>query len=301
MQIWRNGLRWISLPLLTLLCCGPSEEPEVYFSPGGGAQQAILERIEEAAESIDVAMYAFTSRELAWALVRARERGVRVRVLLDGDFVQNEYSKHRFLNNHGVQVRVDMSHLTRSGDFQGLMHHKFAVVDRQVVITGSYNWTASAQERNEENLLIFPRSVTLARPYSAQFEELWRRGTPLEAKLTEKQPLPSEVPILQASDPDALRANAGKSVRVRGIVYRVGHSERSNTYFINFGPGRSSFTGVIFRSAVKKFLEHRIDPRDYEGRKVELAGKLIDHPKYGLEIIVEDPKQVRFIASKGAE
>lgn len=297
MQVHRNCHRWLLALIAILLCCRPSEEPKVYFSPGGGAQQAILERIDQARESIDVAMYAFTSRELAWALVRAKERGARVRVLLDGDFIRNEYSKDRFLSRHGVEVRVDMSHLTHSGEFQGLMHHKFAVLDCHVVITGSYNWTASAQERNEENLLVFPGSPALASLFSGEFEELWKRGASYEPELVKKPPAPSEGPILQASDMEALRANAGKSVRVCGIVRRVGHSQRSNTYFLNFGPARSSFTGVIFKSGVRRFLKQKVDPRDYQGRRVEITGQLIDHPKYGLEIIIEDPGQIRLIGT----
>lgn len=298
MQIGKRSLKGgLLLVLLLLLSCRPSEEPEVHFSPGGGAQEAILKRIEAARKSIDVAMYAFTSRELAWALVRAKDRGVRVRVFLDGDFIQNEYSKGRFLDNRGVKVRVDMSHLTRSGDFRGLMHNKFAVVDSRTVITGSYNWTASAQERNEENLLIFPQSPRLAEIYSGEFQKLWGRGTPYEAELAKKPP-PQEVVVLQASDLDALRANAGKSVKVQGVVHKVGHSTRSNTYFLNFGPGRSSFTGVIFKSALKEFSEQKIDPKSYESRRVEVTGELIDHPKYGLEIIIEDLGQIRLIGAK---
>ena len=294
MQVRASFLRW-ALLLLLLLSCRPVEEPEVYFSPEGGAREAILRRIENAGQRIDVAMYAFTSRELAWALAKARERGVLVRVLLDGEFIQNEYSKDKFLTNRGVEVRVEMSHLTQSGDFQGLMHNKFAIIDEKTAITGSYNWTASAQEQSEENLLIFPESARLARLYTEQFEKLWGRGALSEAKPAEETPAASEGPVLLASDLKGLRNNAGKFARVQGVVYRVGHSERSDTYFLNFGPGRSSFTGVIFKSALERFREEKIDPKNYEGRRIELSGKVIDHPKYGLEIVIEDPDQIELV------
>ena len=94
----------------------------------------------------DVAMFSFTSRPLARALVRAAQRGVRVRVVLDDGQAKSKYSKYRFLVNKGIPVKLD----NRSA----YMHHKFAVIDHKMVITGSYNWTASAKKRNDENLVV---------------------------------------------------------------------------------------------------------------------------------------------------
>ena len=83
--------------------------------------------------------------------------------------------------------------------------------------------------------------------------------------------------------------------RFRGRVYRVGHSAKSNTYFLNFGPSRSSFTVVIFASALESFEKQKIRPNGYEGREVELAGEIKDHPKYGVEMILEDPSQIKVL------
>jgi len=93
-----------------------------------------------------VAMFSFTSRPLARALVRAAQRGVRVRVVQDDGQAKSKYSKYRFLVNKGIPVKLD----NRSA----YMHHKFAVIDHKMVITGSYNWTASAKKRNDENLVV---------------------------------------------------------------------------------------------------------------------------------------------------
>ena len=285
------------LSLLLIFCAGlnsGSNRAEIYFSPNGGAAEAIAYQIGQAKEKIDVAMYAFTSRELAWALVDARKRGVEVRVLLDGDFARNTYSKGVFLDRKGLNVRLDMSHLKASGKSTGRMHHKFALIDNRVVIAGSYNWTASAERRNDEVLLVFQDDQELAQTFEKEFERLWSRGTPFQASLVGKEPEEpaGEILVIPATDLAKLRQNAEKTAKVQGKVYEVYHSKRSDTYFLDFGPEKEDFTGVIFRSAAKRFRDQGIDPMEYEGKTVALTGKVSDHPKYGLQIIVEDPAQV---------
>lgn len=108
-------------------------------------------------------------------------------------------------------------------------------------------------------------------------------------------PREAEIPIVQAREVEKIRELAGNQARVRGRVYRAGHSAKSNTYFLNFGPSRSSFTAVIFASALASFEKKKIHPKSYEGREVELTGEIKDHPKYGLEMIVEDPSQIKVL------
>lgn len=274
-----------------------SNQPEVYFSPNGGAVEAIAHQIEGAKETIDVAMYAFTSRTLAWALADAHKRGVEVRVLLDGGFAKNTYSKGVFLHRKGLNVRLDRSHLRASGEPDGRMHHKFALMDHRVVVTGSYNWTASAERRNDEVLLIFADDQELAQTFQAEFERLWDRGTPFQPSLVGKESA-GEIPVILATDLAELRKNAGETAKVQGRVHDVYHSQRSDTYFLNFGPEKEDFTGVVFRSAAKRFRDRGIDPQEYEGKTVALTGEVVDHAKYGLEIIVEDPTQVEILENE---
>jgi phosphatidylserine/phosphatidylglycerophosphate/cardiolipin synthase-like enzyme len=142
-----------------------SAATHVYFSPG--VRRHILPELASAARTIDVAMYAFTDSDLAWALVRAHERGVRVRIYLDGEQAAGRYSKSRFFAQRGLAVRYYRG--------EGIMHHKFAVIDGRVVVTGSYNWTASAEERNRENALLIEDPVFAAR-YQAEFDRLWGKS-----------------------------------------------------------------------------------------------------------------------------
>lgn len=101
------------------------------------------------------------------------------------------------------------------------------------------------------------------------------------------------LPEVDVIDVERIRRLAGRRARVRGKIYRVGHSVKSGTYFLDFGPSRSSFTAVIFSSARDAFERKKITPVEYEGREVELVGRIEDDPRYGLEMILEDPAQIQ--------
>jgi len=286
----RTAALWLAFILLNFLSCASSPCPqiEVHFSPNGGVQQAVAKRIDEAQESIDVAMYAFTNRELAWALVKAQQKGIDVRVLLDGKFSSScKYCKKRFLCRRNVEVRLYRSPLKGEGA-GGIMHHKFAIVDHRILILGSYNWTASAERRNCENLLIITQFPELIETFQKEFDRLWQKGQVAEHELVPEA-------VITATDLRDLRKYVGRFVAVEGEVKKVGYSERSNTYFLRFDVVRPCFTAVIFSSAVKRFQAEGKEPRGYEAKRVKISGRLIEHPKYGLEIIVEDPTQVQEI------
>jgi len=114
-------------------------------------------------------MYTFTNSRIAWALVKAYERGVRVRVLLDGQQASDKYSKGTFLSKRGIFVVYDR--------MPGLMHNKFCIIDDKIVITGSYNWTATAEEKNEENLLVI-HDYNVAKVYKERFNYLLKLNVP---------------------------------------------------------------------------------------------------------------------------
>jgi hypothetical protein len=104
-----------------------------------------------------------------------------------------------------------------------------------------------------------------------------------------------DLPLLQARDVEKIRGLTGTAARIRGRIFRVGHSAKSNTYFLNFGPSRAALTAVIFASAVELFEKNKLPPKGFEGKEVELAGEIKDHPQYGLEIILENPAQIKVV------
>ncbi len=153
-------------------------ETKVYFSPNGGCQEVVIKEIGNAHKSIDIAMYALTSREIAQALVDAKKREVKIKITLDAAQMKDHFSKSRYLINKGVNVKFHMG--------PGLMHDKFAVIDDQVVLTGSFNWTISAEKKNAENLLVIT-DKDLAQKYTKQFKHLWSQSG--EGGFKEAQPV----------------------------------------------------------------------------------------------------------------
>lgn len=104
-----------------------------------------------------------------------------------------------------------------------------------------------------------------------------------------------ELTTLVAKDVEKIRSFTGQQARIRGRVFRVGHSAKSNTYFINFGPSPEALTAVIFNSAVELFEKNKQSPKQFENREVEIVGFIKDHPQYGLEVIIEHPKQIKIL------
>ncbi|OGQ73464.1 MAG: hypothetical protein A3G40_04225 [Deltaproteobacteria bacterium RIFCSPLOWO2_12_FULL_57_22] len=147
------------------------------FSPKGRCSSHIVRELARARSEILVAVYALTSDELAWTLIKARERGVKIQVVLDQEFdATNETSKRALLEQQGIPVRrISGLNTGRPQRGPGLMHEKFAVIDRRVVLTGSYNWTVSADQFNDESLLVFHDAGPLAEEFRKEFFRLWEK------------------------------------------------------------------------------------------------------------------------------
>jgi len=144
---------------------------EVYFSLSDNPQKEIIKNINRAQASINIAMYIFTDREIALPLIKARERGVKVRLYLDQDQVDYQYSQSRFLVQKGIKARISTNNY--------IMHNKFAIIDNRLLLTGSYNWTFSANNRNDENLMIID-DPELIEIFQNQFVNLWTNKYSLE-------------------------------------------------------------------------------------------------------------------------
>jgi phosphatidylserine/phosphatidylglycerophosphate/cardiolipin synthase-like enzyme len=162
------------------LATGQSAAPmsvQACFTPARSCAEYILRAIAQAKKEVLVAVYAFTSEEIAQALVQAHRRGVSVQVVLDRDFDRsNGSSKGSFLERQGIRVRRVSGLKPQAVDKGGgLMHQKFAVMDGSVVLTGSYNWTTAADKFNYENLLNFNDAAPLAEDYRKEFFRLWEK------------------------------------------------------------------------------------------------------------------------------
>lgn len=135
---------------------------QVYFSPDGGCTQAIVDALNGARQTVLVQAYSFTSAPIAKALGEAKKRGVRVEAILDESNNTSKYSAATFLLHAGIPTWIDARH--------AIAHNKVMIIDDETVITGSFNFTKAAEERNAENLLIL-RDPALAARYAANWRE----------------------------------------------------------------------------------------------------------------------------------
>jgi len=148
----------------------PAEILGIYFTPPIGGASGITKHIDASKRSIKVMAYGFTSLNLAEALVRAKKRGVDVALIQDEKSSQNNREALQKLLDAGIEVRSDGKH--------AIQHNKVIVIDQDVVVTGSYNFTNSADKRNAENFMIL-KSAYAARRYAENWSAHWAHASPL--------------------------------------------------------------------------------------------------------------------------
>lgn len=128
----------------------------VCFSPNGNCTAVIVEQIDTAKTEILIQAYSFTSAPIAKALLNAHKRGIKVQAILDKSQRSKRYSSATFLLNSGIPTYIDYAH--------AIAHNKIMIIDKETVITGSFNFTKAAEQKNAENLLIL-KSKELANTY----------------------------------------------------------------------------------------------------------------------------------------
>lgn len=144
-----------------------SDYTDVHFCPEERCTEKIISLIDSSERSIDVAMLIFTHPAIADALVAAKNRGVRVRVLFDILWAASPLSVDDGLIASGIEVR----YYSKPPE----MHNKFMVIDDAVVATGSFDFDTTAAAVNDENIVIM-KSLREARKYKEQFLALFEAG-----------------------------------------------------------------------------------------------------------------------------
>jgi mitochondrial cardiolipin hydrolase len=144
----------------------PTHDIEVYFSPSDDCLNAIIAALNVARRKADICVFTISDDRITNAIKLCHKRGVRVRVISDNDQMNNKGSDVAELAEHGIDVHIDRT--------QYHMHHKFAVIDDKMLLTGSYNWTRQAANSNEENLMVLRESRTL-KAFGEEFARLWAR------------------------------------------------------------------------------------------------------------------------------
>lgn len=140
--------------------------PEAHFAPGDDCPQRIIQLIQAAQIALDICVFTITDDRISDAMIQAHHRGLSLRIVTDNEKAFDLGSDITRLQDAGIQVKVDQTPFH--------MHHKFALFDRQLLLTGSYNWTRGAARDNLENFIITSER-RLVQPFQELFEKLWRQ------------------------------------------------------------------------------------------------------------------------------
>ena len=135
------------------------------FSPESNCSDKLVAFITTAQKNLDIAIYTLTDKEIYTAISVASKRGVAVRIIADKQQALTKYSLISSLKQQGIAVRY--------GNQTGIMHNKFTIVDGLKLETGSFNYTAAANRKNNENQLYLD-IPDVVQKYQARFNTIWQ-------------------------------------------------------------------------------------------------------------------------------
>jgi len=142
---------------------------EVLFSPRGSIKETIIKTINSSEETIDVTAFIFTSGDIAETLYNAKERGVKIRLVVDQRQDKRRYQVLEFLKEEGFDLQF------LKGNIGGSMNNTFAIFDGKLLVTGSYNWTEYSEKFNYENAIFIDDSDVIGK-YKKEFDSLYNEG-----------------------------------------------------------------------------------------------------------------------------
>ena len=151
---------------------------ECYFFPNPSNEQRVVNMFRTCKKSLDIAIFTFTRDSIAQAILEAHQRGIKIRCIGDDGNSKVKGSDVRVLASVGIPCKTD-------NNLRSHMHNKMAILDNSVVITGSFNWTNQAINKNQDNIL-FIEDKNIANQYTEYFNQIWNSFqtviTPEEAK-----------------------------------------------------------------------------------------------------------------------
>ncbi len=139
-----------------------NDNVNICFTPPSGCGLLVAKEISKAKNSIYIQAFGLTSQKIVEQLIKAKHNGVQIRILLDRSNLHNKYSKMQELKRAGIEVSIDK--------VPGIAHNKVMIIDKSKVITGSFNFTNAADNRNAENVLLINNS-----DIAESYLQNWRR------------------------------------------------------------------------------------------------------------------------------
>jgi|CXWL01.1.fsa_nt_gi phosphatidylserine/phosphatidylglycerophosphate/cardiolipin synthase-like enzyme len=147
--------------------------PARAFSDQTSIAGHLIQAIDAAHKSIDIAIHGLALREILEALLRAKNRGVKIRIVMNQTHIFPENGRDK--RTPEVQALIDQGFkmkMLRGSDQYGIMHNKFAVFDGKVLETGSFNWTRAADTLNWENAMFLAQKARIV-AYQIYWDWMW--------------------------------------------------------------------------------------------------------------------------------
>lgn len=171
-----GAIRWLDSSYL-LIERNSFRLHEVLFSPGQDIPENLGFYLSQAKRSIDICVYTISDEKLARCLIAMHKRGIKVRIITDNHKMQDAGSQIKAMAREGVSVKIDNSKYH--------MHNKFGIIDNRIIFTGSYNWTYTAQQHNQENLIL-TTNYTIVHKFMDEFAALWESMYWLKVQVNRK-------------------------------------------------------------------------------------------------------------------
>lgn len=181
---------------------------ECYFFPNTSNEFKVANLLRTCKKSIDIAIFALTNKRISASIEDSFRRGIKIRIIADDECAKFRGAEVYRLASIGIPTKTD-----NNARFH--MHHKFAIIDNAVVITGSFNWTSQAVKYNQENIL-FLENTEIAKEYLTEYDKLWKMFiteiTPDQAKklIVEQEKFYENINIERQKRKDEKKKNEGK-------------------------------------------------------------------------------------------
>lgn len=216
-----------------------------FITNGTEIKQRIISEIANAKQCIYVAMAYFTDRDIALAIVEAKNRNVTVDIILSSN-LQNETVK---LMLKGANISV---HAFETGDARGIMHHKFCLIDNRISINGSYNYSLNASTNNVENITVSDDLTT----YSQMLSEFERLKYNIDNRIAVNETAPTPRPETKIPEIQPINIIDIFSKRLHDLVYSAAQIDTEKYRQQGYDNSRESHGSLdIFRAEYDNIKE----------------------------------------------
>ncbi len=145
-------------------------ENNAYFTHHDNIRDLVIDLINSAQFELKICMFTISDNPIAETIAGRYNTGIKIRIITDDGKIFDKGSDIHALHRKGIDIKID-SH-------RSLMHHKFMIVDNTKLLTGSYNWTRTGSDINNENILV-TTNKRIVKAYVKEFKRLWKEMKPL--------------------------------------------------------------------------------------------------------------------------